>query len=204
MNWKLPLLLLLPAAVMALLGAQHTLAHNALVGETIEQIDGPGYFGLVSNFGIAFWLLGGASACLGAATLWSAAGARREAALFLGGYGFWTLWLGWDDAYVIHEEVLPNKAGINEHIVIAGYVMVTIALLVRFRRQLANSDLPLLIGALTFVTASEVIDQFFDSTAHKFLEESFKFIGIFAWASYLIIRSAKLIRAELKSQEAVL
>jgi hypothetical protein len=200
MNWKPLLIVALPTLAMLLLDKQHSLSHEALVGETIDQLDGPGYFGLVSNFTIAFWLLGGACACLAAAVLARGTGARRESALFLGAFGVWTLWLGFDDAYVVHEEFFPDKVGISQAVVSLIYVIVTAAMIWRFRRQLINADLPLLVCALVVLAASQGVDQFLKVGAHNFLEESLKMIGVFAWSGYFALRSASLLRAELAPQ----
>ena len=186
--------MLVPVAAVVVLDVQDAVSHEALFGETIERVT-PGYFGLMSNLTIVSWLVGGTCACFAAAVEWSNH-RRRDDALFLLSFGVWALWLGWDDAYVMHESVIPDRLGIDQRIVAATYVVVTAGLAWRFRRTVMSRDLPLFAVAVACLATSQAIDQLGPAGAHNVLEESLKFVGVFAWSAYLALSAARFVRSE--------
>lgn len=201
-NLKTLTLLVPVSLVIALIAAVDVSTREELVGEMIDKV-APGHFGLVSNLTIAFWLIGGSAACVVAAALWSPDPGRRESAMFMGTMGLAGLWLGWDDAYVMHEQVLPEHLGVGQSTISAAYGVGLLALLARFRRQLPGRYASLLGGALLAMAASEIVDQFATNGSHNVLEESLKFVGVYFWAAFLALRGMSSLRAEMHPPVAV-
>lgn len=180
--------LLVPVGfVLLVLLVQNQWSRQALVGETIEQVDGPLYFGLLSNLAIAAWLVGGTAASFSALVARRLSGHARSSAIVLCAVlGLWTTWLALDDAYTLHESVIPAHTGIHQHSITAVYALFMAGVLYRFRREFIKRDIPLLLTAMLFFGASEVMDVITGTNdALKYLEESLKLLGVVAWAGYL-------------------
>lgn len=146
--------------------------------------DAPWYTGAASSIGIAGWVV--------AATLFGVVALlRRETGRSLAmpatGAAI-TMWLWFDDLFVIHETVFPKLGG-SEIVLLAAYALLVPAWLVANR---GSFDIParlLALGALAGFGGSVVLDQAFEgddpliTTADVwFLESLAKFIGIWLWA----------------------
>lgn len=196
------LVAMIPAGLLLVyLGLQDSMSHQLLVGETIEQVAGPTYFGLLSNLTLALWAIGAAGACMAAAVLMRLGDRNGSQTLCILILGLWTFWLCFDDAYVLHESVVPDHLGISEPVVLATYVAFTLGMLVVFRQQFLNGDTPLLLVAMAMFVLSQTFDLAMGSDdTYKFVEESAKFLGVTAWAAYLWMRGIELVAGRVTRQ----
>lgn len=153
----------------------------------------PPYFGFVSTLGIMLWVIT-ATVCLFSALI--IYGSKQHSHLFkfaLSG-GILTGWLALDDAFLLHEKVLP-AFGVPQNIVLAIYVLLTLAYVLASWRAILTSDYWILaFGGLAFI-ASLFIDVYFSSLNPLLvsLEDSAKFLGIFCWASFHITTFSRAI-----------
>ena len=108
------------------------------------------YIGILSSLGALTWCAG-ASVCWFAAAALRGVACLREPARFLASAGALQTALGADDFFMLHEVVYP-KFGLHEEVLVVFYGLALLVLLLRFRRQLLDSELLLfLIGALVAV-----------------------------------------------------
>lgn len=138
------------------------------------------YIGLLSSIGALLWCAAATTCFLGAAVLRRASG-QRECAGFLLGSGVLLTFLGLDDFFMLHEVIYP-RLGLEEGVLVVLYAAGLVALILRYRSVLLDSDILLwVVGALLFVM-SVLVDGFVkDSTA---FEDIPKAAGICTWLCY--------------------
>lgn len=144
------------------------------------------YYGAVSTLGIMLW---GASAaiCLAAALVFIKTKRHVEIIGFAIMAGVFTGWLALDDAFLLHEIVLP-KLGIPQNIVLGIYVVLAIVYVVKSWRVILSSEYWLLVFAGMLMASSLLIDTVLHSVSPSIIviEDSAKFLGICAWAGFHI------------------
>lgn len=150
----------------------------------------PVYFGLLSQAGILTWAFGASASFLGAWLL----GGRAEGRFMLSAAVLTTL-LCIDDAFLLHDEVLP-LAGVSEKLVYAVYLALLLGFLVLFARRILKTGYPVLLLSLAFLGVSVVADTWGLPWLDPYmLEDGSKFIGIALWSAYLFQTSGSLVRA---------
>jgi hypothetical protein len=137
--------------------------------------------GAQSTFGIILWAAATGILALGVALLWSREAARRWA-WFLLATGALSLLLTLDDAFLLHEEVLPSL-GIPEMGVYAGYAALAVVFAAVFFRELLATDYVLLAAFVLAFGASLAIDNVFQNVS-IFYEDGFKLYGVVFWLAY--------------------
>ena len=143
------------------------------------------YFGAISNLGVIAWFVT-ATACLLLAALLRLAGAEPDP-LFLAG-GLLSLWLGLDDLFLVHENLLP-AAGFPELVTYAIYASAGLAYLAfAWRRILAGRPLLFLLAGAA-LGGSMLLDAivYRPDAFWTFLEDALKFIGIVLWAGFHVL-----------------
>lgn len=155
----------------------------------------PAYFGFLSQAGILFWAAGAAAAFLAASALTGAPDASGRRFLFSA--GLLTVALCVDDAFLLHDEVLP-KLGVPEEILYAVYLGCMLAFLIAFRRHILRTEYPILLLALGFLGLSVICDACGLPWLDPYLlEDGAKVAGIVAWAAYLFRTGGSLIGGQL-------
>ncbi len=165
---------------------------TAVAGESI-------YVGFLSQAGIFMWA-GAAAVCfLGALVLSSDEPNVNETRRFLLVSGLFSLMLGLDDVFLLHEAFFPH-IGIPELAVFAAYGIFAAYYLVRFHRMIFRAEFLLLGMALGFFAVSVLLDlldpTFLDP---YFWEDGGKVVGIVAWQAYYFRTTMAAVRVgELK------
>lgn len=190
----------LPAALLCtVLGTAGVLGSRALahaygmdnayaVRDPAAVTDALWFVGIQSTVGGLLWFCGAAVCLFGGTLLRRAPDARREVGFLLAS-GLFSLWLGLDDVFMFHDELLP-LAGIPEAVPYALYLVLGALYVPRFWRVILRTKCLLLVGAGVGLGTSLIIDQFFDS---HFFEDGTKFYGIVFWAAYLWDAAATLL-----------
>ncbi len=144
------------------------------------------YFGFVSNLGVMIWSAT-AAICLFAAALFALLKADRALTWFALSSGLLTGWLALDDAFLVHETVLPSF-GIPQNAVIAAYAALALLYIASSWRVILASDFWVLFVGGAALVLSILVDTVFSSLAPGlvYIEDSAKFFGIFCWASFHI------------------
>lgn len=144
----------------------------------------PFYTGFLSQMGIFFWSAA-ATVCLFSVLIISRQTGQSRLRQFLLISGMLTLFLGLDDAFLLHEEVFPIHLGISEKVVFGSYAGFMLFYLSRFYPLILRTEYILMMMALFFFSLSMIVDKFDPSTMGFFLlEDSAKLIGILSWLAY--------------------
>lgn len=142
------------------------------------------YIGFLSYLGIMLWS-SATTICLFGAFLLKYGKRNRQFTDFLLFSGILSLILTLDDAFLMHETVMPNYFHIPETGIYLGYFIISIGYLVYFFRRILSTDYLLLVIALLSLGLSIFIDKAFSfSNLETFIEDGFKFLGIVFWLAY--------------------
>lgn len=150
----------------------------AVIGEL------PIYTGMLSQVGLFFWSATTAI-CFFSTTLLPQKISLCRFRYFLMASGFMTLSLGLDDAFLLHEDVMP-KLGFPEKLVLAIYVVLMIIGFLKFYPLIIETDFIFLGASLLFFSASITVDFLTSVEADILflLEDGAKFMGIVCWFIY--------------------
>lgn len=147
-------------------------------------------FGFMSQLGIMVWI-STAAICLFCGIVLMLAGSRRRTFLFALTAGFLTGWLAIDDAFMLHEKVLP-ALGISQNAVLLTYILLAaLYVATSWRLILENDFILLMVGGAGFAV-SIAIDIILHTPLWIHLEDSAKFFGICCWASFHITTLARV------------
>jgi hypothetical protein len=126
---------------------------------------------------------------------------RQERTWFLLGMGVFTLVMGVDDIFLLHDGLGPRYLGIDERPFLLAYGVLIVAVVVRFRRTILRLEPLLLALAVALLAASIGVDHFqeqLDGSPYRiFLEDGFKFLGIVGWGGYVIRECWLVLAAEV-------
>ena len=99
-----------------------------------------------------------------------------------------------DDLFLVHESLVPMYLNVGERAMFAGYGLMTLLYLARFRTTILKTDFLILFAAFGFFGLSLVIDRHLVSLQeHHLFEDGFKLLGIVSWSSYYAAICIKLI-----------
>ena len=155
-------------------------------------MNGPFYAGALSNVGVLLWCAA-AAVCFFGASLLSAriqsglAAPAGDGPRFLLASALFTCLLLVDDLFMLHDLVLPEYLQLRERYVILTYGLLMLAYLLRFRRQILQTDWLVLVVAGGFFSCSIVVDKLPETLLpmHHVFEDGAKFLGILGWLLYL-------------------
>lgn len=163
---------------------------------TIAEV--PPYTGAVSTIGVMGWAAAIGMFLMGAALLYEKLEGKEAAFLAYG--AIFTSYLAIDDAFALHETVLP-AAGIPERATYAVILALVIVYAVLFRTQIRSSAwlfLVLAVGLLASSVAVDVVWGLLDPSSgfaiQMFVEDGFKLFGICAWVAYAAMSTRGLVR----------
>ncbi|MDO5503221.1 MAG: hypothetical protein Q4G67_08625 [Actinomycetia bacterium] len=145
--------------------------------------------GFMSNVGILIW-----GACAGITLFASrlSSGWRRG---FLTVGTLLTLGLAVDDAFMLHDEVLP-LTGIPEEVWLFVIAAAVLAFFITRRQQImAGPRAPMALAILGFalMLGLDLLEPLGLLTGHAVIEEGFKLIGIVNWTIYFVLVAAAAI-----------
>ncbi|NVD40328.1 hypothetical protein HT585_15780 [Ensifer sp. HO-A22] len=160
----------------------------------------PGYFGIVSNIGIIFWIVGAAAALQAFAATAAEEPPALRRTLLTGGL-FSTL-MGIDDFLMLHEAVATT--GIPEEVVLVPHMILLAALCCCAYIVRAETPRLLLVGSVLAMGLSFAADM---APIHvggaTFVEEGFKLVGILFLTTYLVAISHQALRGRASKRPAI-
>jgi hypothetical protein len=144
--------------------------------------------GVVSNLGVLVWS-GATWICLFSALV---ARVRRmdEAFAFTLCAGLLSIYLTFDDLFMLHDDLLQRYLGVSESLLYVFLGMATLAFLIRFRRFILRTDFGFLLLALGFLGLSVFVDSVVLLFVDRYYvlvntaEDGFKWLGIAFWCCY--------------------
>ena len=159
------------------------------------------YTGVLSQIGIFFWSAA-AAICLFSATILSRNPDILKIKRFLAFSGLFTLLLGFDDAFLLHEIFFPYVFGISEEAVLASYAGIILFYLIRYYSIIIKTEYFLLGIALFFFGLSIPLDMFtspLDSDSFE-VEEDLDLVGLVSWIEYFYSTAAFAIYQDIAHQ----
>lgn len=143
------------------------------------------YLGFLSQISIFFWA-SAAAICIFSGHILSQAATTGRTKHFLRAAGLFTLLMGIDDIFGIHDHFFPNVLGVSEKPVFAAYAIFAAWLLWKHWPVIRASKWPLLAASFTAFGTSLIIDKLDYPMEYRiFFEDSAKLIGIVLWMVYL-------------------
>lgn len=158
-------------------------------------------YGIISQAGLLLWSATAAIALFGALVI-RAQGAPIERQAFLIYAGLLTGWLVLDDAYLLHESILPGL-GLSQTLVQLAYAAAALVYLGLNRALLRQSEWPILVAAGMAMAASMGLDLVIavQSDLVGIIEDALKFYGYVLWAVFHITTTAMLVLAPAQAAE---
>ena len=143
--------------------------------DPVSVMGGPAYIGFISNVGIVLWISAAATALT--AALWVTPAARN----FLLATGVFTLLLGLDDLFMLHEDILP-RLGVPQKATVLTYAVLATLYALFHHREILRGPVMLFGLAGFFLGMSVAIDSVFPfSSAEASVEDAAKLFGIVFW-----------------------
>lgn len=194
--WPTIFLVLITAVVllgiMTVLHEWRGVPYSNMTRDPLSIMELPMYIGLLSQLGFYFWAAATAVPLFAALLLWQQPN-RTLWFWFMGASGILGLILGFDDGFMLHENVFP-VIGISERLLFGLYGIMMLGWLVTFRTLIISTDFLLPAASFLFFALSIGIDALDDfglvGQGNLLLEDGFKMVGILFWTAY-IFRVAK-------------
>lgn len=99
--------------------------------------------------------------------------------------GLFTLLLGLDDMFMLHEQVYPFFLGISEKLVFSTYGIFVLVFSISFYKLILKSQYIFLLIAFLFFGTSILLDLINPTISYPFLwEDGAKMMGIISWFFY--------------------
>lgn len=155
----------------------------------------PVYAGFLSQIGLMLWS-GTITTCLLIASHGTTDPALRALKKFMLYSGLFTALLAIDDAFLLHESLLP-AFGVPEKIVFAAYFGITLAYLFRFYKLMRHTCYALMLSALACFALSILVDQISPEEMNLYLlEDGAKIAGIGCWMAYFLFTATDILKSK--------
>lgn len=183
---------LIPGIFISLGGAGFTLLVARLTGNPVWKLSTdpadveqyPLYIGMLSNWGVILWTAA-ATICLFSAVILKHQKAPDGTFNFLAVSGIFSLTLGLDDLYMMHDRLLPKLFHISE---IFFYILYFLSLLIYlgyFASQILKYNyILLMISLLLFIVSRPAFILFRRFGIFTNLADMFKYFGIVFWLAF--------------------
>ncbi|MEM1285422.1 MAG: hypothetical protein AAGH43_08540 [Pseudomonadota bacterium] len=158
------------------------------------------YFGAMSMLGVMMWAAT-AAACLFTALMLFLTGLSPRLKRFAFAGGLLTAWMTLDDAFLLHENVLP-ALGVPQNAVLAAYGLLGLGYTWMARSYLRSVDGIFFVGACVGFAVSIGVDVILlhtPSSTAIVVEDGAKFFGIWYW---MVFHGAVLTRGLLFEENA--
>jgi hypothetical protein len=193
-SYKIAAIVYIPFLFLLLgIGLQNQVSIKVLVRDVFSVAgDVPSYFGLVSNLGILAWC-SALTVCCFSLLLFSPYLSRTVQNFFIYS-GIISLFLLFDDLFLLHERFYTSHLNLPEKILFIGYGIAFLNYLIQFRKFIFKTQYVFLILALLLFLKSISLDYIEEllfpppslgSDYFFLLEDGSKFLGIISWSLYL-------------------
>ena len=164
-----------------------TLTNNPIWKLAKDPSEVMGYspnIGMLSNWGFVLWMVA-AAICLFSAVLLKQQKVSNSTFMFIAVSGGFSLWLGIDDLFLLHDRLFPKLFDIPENYFYFLYLFAFLVYLIYFIRQIIKYEYLLFGAALLFFLMSRrvfVTLPFFD----QFMTtgDMLKYFGIVFWLAF--------------------
>jgi hypothetical protein len=144
----------------------------------------PPYIGMLSNWGVMLWTAT-AVICLFSAVLLKQQKAPHATFKFFVASGIFSLWLGIDDLFMLHDRLFPRMFHVPEILFYLLYFFVFAAYLAFFTSQIVKYDYLLFVAAfLFFVTSRQFFFKIPFLGQFNTTGDMLKYFGIVFWLAF--------------------
>lgn len=181
-----PALFVLGVTVWAKLQARVPVSFFSL--DATSTLNGHPLTGAQSTLGVLVWCAA-AGICFFSCVLLQSRGGDKDVRSFLLWSGVIAMVLALDDMFLVHEDLARRYLLLSEEVVFLAYGSVLVWYLIRFRRNILDSEYLLLLLAFVLLGSSIVVDFFqasWPGSGRIFFEGGTKLLGIVTWSAYLI------------------
>lgn len=191
---------------------QTSFTYGELFNDPADVVGFHPFIGMISMLGLFGWAAAAGVSFLTYAVI------RQNGSVQLQRFflcaGIFTLFLMLDDAFMLHELVLPKGLGIRERYIKMAYLAAAGTFGVVFVRQLLGHGPVILAAAGLFFAGSFVFDSpmvldafgFFETSFVLYVvEDGFKFTGILLWLTWLFRAGLQTIGSgmdQIRSRQA--
>jgi hypothetical protein len=186
----------LPGLALLTMATMVSFASNVNLRELTQDpttvLEAPFYIGSLSMVGVILWSAA-VAVCLFGAFAPRIPGDLRRLLLVS---GIFTAVLLADDAFLLHDEILPRYAGISGELYGIAYLAATVVYLVALRRTIQRTDAAVLGAALALFAlsagadiGSSVLAEALPSPLGLLLEDGAKLLAIGTWLAYFVLVS---------------
>ena len=187
-------LAIFPLGLIVALNYWKNISAQSLTTDVNAFLGQPFYLGFLSQLGIFIWA-SMATICLLTAIVLKAQPCSQRSCQFFAWSGLMVLYLGLDDAFLLHEEFFPVYLGIPEKVIYAFYAVFLSYYLWRFKGFIRRSDCTFLWIAFVCFALSVSLDVLAPPYINPyFFEDGFKFIGLVAWLTYFGQAAISMLR----------
>jgi len=160
----------------------------------------PPYIGLLSNWGVILWVVT-ATICLFSAVLLKRHRATGVTIRFLVVSGLFSLLLGIDDLYMLHDRLLPRMFHKPEIFFYLLYFFALVAYLAYFTPQIMKYDYLLFLVALMLFVFSRIRIPYFD----RFMTtgDMLKYFGIVFWLAFFYRTALHEMTTLVRSEKSI-
>jgi hypothetical protein len=190
-------------AALAFFGVLHVLdtldlSVSKITRDTAVVADMPYWTGALSTLGLLAWAAA-ATACLIAGTTLRVVGGQPQQAGYLLALGALTLMLLMDDAYLVHEVVVPRYFGVPEEATLGLYLVAAAGVAYRWRRAILAGR-PLLLGLSTVCLVGSYQLDVGIIHGNLIFEDFLKYVGIGTFLFYCVREAHLSLSQELAQQ----
>jgi hypothetical protein len=162
----------------------------------------PPFVGLLSNWDVVLWIAA-ATICLFSAEIMKQQKAPDVTHKFLVVSGIFTLVLGLDDLYMLHDRILPRVLHIPEIFFYILYFLALVAYLVYFTPQLFKYENLLFATAIFFFALSRVFLIEIPHISRLSTGDILKYFGIAFWLIFFYRTALHEISARLGNEKSL-
>jgi hypothetical protein len=158
----------------------------------------PFYAGIISNIGVLLWCASASICFFAGMTLGeSPEGDINDWKRFLLLSGILTLMLLFDDLFQFHQILYPKYLYVTTAVVYGIYVAFAIWYLCTCRKEIQNTEFPILIFAFCFFALAIFCDASpFLKRGRTAISDVFKFFGIVSWLTYFVRTCFRLLAGQ--------
>ena len=165
--------------MIQLIHAWRDIPYENLVRDPNAIADLPKYIGFISQFGIFLWFASVGICFMGYFLIRGIESVNIKSKYLLY-FGIFSLMLGLDDAYMLHEELAHR--GLYEEMFFGVYAVMLLVFILKFLKLFFQTHFILLILSGFCLASSIAVDKY-DHTLFL-LDDSFKVSGIVFWFVY--------------------
>ena len=194
---------LLVISALNLVGSLRNIPLGVMTSDP-ATVTGEYFIGFLSNFGIMLWASSAAICFFSAFLLRDYPGESR----FLLFSGLFITFLTLDDAFMLHDGLIPYFVSLPEWPVYAVYLLLILAYFIFFFRDIISMTYyPVLALALLLFGISIGYDLFLKSfptqATQPFYEDGIKFLGITLWVAYYLIANVQIVKPHINGSMKV-